>query len=108
MLSFADLPCTDPALEHLSIHHSINAHELANRIFVLYFSDIGEPCLGRASHSSKLEKTRILSAVILAYDYVSYGLVGSLVDRSRLDGREGYGVAASANIAAHWCLRGTE
>jgi hypothetical protein len=107
-LSATDLHCTDPALGYLSIHHSINAHELANWVFVLYFGDIGQPCVGRSSHTPKLEKARILPAVILAYDYVPCRLVGSNVDRNRLDVREGCGVAASANIAAYWCLRGTE
>ena len=108
MLSAGDLPCTNPAMGHLSFHRSPNGDQLAIWIFVLYFADSGKPCLGSSSHSPELGNARLVSVVILAYDYVPRSLVGNYVDRNRLDARQGFGIATTANIAANWRLRSTK
>ena len=104
-LSAGDLPCTHPAMGHLSFHRSPNGDQLAIWIFVLYFADSRKPCLGTSSYSPELENAWRVSAVILAYDYVSCSLVGGYVDRNWVDARQGFRIAAAANIAANWRLR---
>ena len=108
MLSAGDLPCTNPAMGHLSFRRPANGDQLASWISVLYFADIDKSCVGSSSHSSELENARFVAAVILAYDYVPCSLVGDYVDRNRVDACQDFGIAATANSAANRRLRGTQ
>ncbi len=107
MLSAGDLPCINPAMGHLSFRRPANGDQLASWISVLYFADIDKSCVGSSSHSSELENARLVAAVILAYDYLPCSLVGDYVDRNRVDAREDFGIAATAN-SANRRLRGTQ